>query len=202
MRTASLALVLVLGCKVDEPTKKPTAPEQAAKAPANAVPPPAQPTPPPPVEASPDPTPAPNEEPEGPYAEAMVRALEARKRNDAKAAEAAYRDALRHRAKDAIALAGLAEVLFAQKKHADAIEQIEVAYEVKPDAPEVRWAFGLIMLENRKRTEDAVAAWEALAKDTPEYAAQLQVPARLQAIKKYSKGMPHGAGKQGDKASH
>lgn len=130
--------------------------------------------------------------PDDPYIAAMVRAIEARKKNDAKAAEVEYRAALKAQPKDANALAGVAEMLFAQDKADQALQPAGLAYELKPTDPEVRWVFGLVFLSKNKRTEDAMAAWEALIKDTPDYAKQLGVAERLKVIKAYSKGAPHG----------
>lgn len=132
---------------------------------------------------------------EDPYIAAMVKAIEARKKNDPRSAEVAYRAALKAQPKDANALAGVAEMLFAQDKADEAVQPAELAYELKPTDPEVRWVFGLVMLSKNKRTEDATAAWEALIKDTPDYAKQLGVPDRLKIIKAYSKGPPHGGKK-------
>jgi cytochrome c-type biogenesis protein CcmH/NrfG len=125
----------------------------------------------------------------------MNRALEASRRNDARAAEAGYREAVKHRPNDVAALSGLAETLFAQNRHAEAITTIEKAWALAPANPQVRWTFGIIMLTNKKRTKEAVAAWEALAKENPEYAEPMGVPERLKAIKKYMEPAPHGAAK-------
>lgn len=136
--------------------------------------------------------PAPPSELEDPYVAAMVRAIEARKKGDARAAEVEYRAALKAQPRDANALAGVAEMLFAQEKNDDAVSPAELAYELKPTDPEVRWVFGLVMLSKNKRADDAIAAWEALIKDSPDYAKQLGVAERLKVIKTYTKGAPHG----------
>lgn len=130
-----------------------------------------------------------------PYAEAMLRAIEARKKSDARAAEVEYRAALKAKPKDPLALAGVAEMLFAQDKAVDAMQPAELAYELMPTEPEIRWVFGLVMLAKNKRTDDAIAAWEAIIKDTPEYAEQLGLADRLKVIKTYTKGASHGGTK-------
>lgn len=134
-------------------------------------------------------------EPEDPYAAAMRKAVEARTQNDARTAEVAYRTALAAKPKDPHALAGVAEMLFAQEKAEDALKPAELAYELLPTDPEVRWVFGLVMLSKNKRVDDAMAAWDALIKDTPDYAKGLGVPERLKIIKAYTKGAPHGGAK-------
>jgi hypothetical protein len=91
--------------------------------------------------------------------------------------------------------AGVAEMLFAQDKAVDAMQPAELAYELMPTEPEIRWVFGLVMLAKNKRTDDAIAAWEAIIKDTPEYAEQLGLADRLKVIKTYTKGASHGGTK-------
>ena len=144
-----------------------------------------------PVAAAPDAAAAPPD----PYREAMQRAIEARQKSDARAAEVEYRAALKATPKDPLALAGVAEMLFAQDKTADALQPAELAYELAPKEPEVRWVFGLVMLAKNKRTDDAIAAWEAIIKDTPDYAQQLGLAERLKVIKTYTKGVSHGGTK-------
>jgi cytochrome c-type biogenesis protein CcmH/NrfG len=177
-------------------------PEEAASRPAEAA------APPPPEEQEPaDPPPAgaaaipghPGGEPQqddevgelNPFGQAIARAIEAVKKNDAVAAEAAFRDALKIAPEDPGAMAGLAETLFAQNKQEDAVKTIEKAYALDSKDPQVRWAFGLIMMRNQKRMTDAVAAWEALNADDPDYAQRLGIPQRLEQIKKYMQPGAH-----------
>ncbi len=122
-----------------------------------------------------------------PYGRAIMKAMEAVRKNDGAAAEAAFSDALKIRPDDASTRAGLAEAQFSQGKKKAAIENIEKAYAADPNDPQVRWAFGRIMIEERRRTDEAVAAWKALIKDEPEYANQLGVPQRLEALSKFGK---------------
>ena len=116
---------------------------------------------------------------------AIQKALAAVRNNDAVGAEAAYKDALKLRPNDVAALAGLAEAEFAQNRLDDAVTTIEKAWTNDPKDAQVRWVFGLVMLQARKRTSDAIAAWEALQRDTPEYARQLQIDVKLQSARKF-----------------
>jgi len=122
-----------------------------------------------------------------PFGQAIMKAVDAVKRNDAVAAEAAFKDALKIRPNDPAALAGLAESEFAQGKKDAAAATIEKAYAADPKDPQVRWAFGRIMIDMRKRTEDAVAAWKSLVAEEPDYAKSLGIPERLEALEKYNK---------------
>jgi cytochrome c-type biogenesis protein CcmH/NrfG len=119
------------------------------------------------------------------FGQAISRAIAAVSKNDAAGAEAAFRDALKIRPKDPSAMAGLAETLFAQNEQEEAIKTIEKAWELDPKDAQVRWAFGVIMMKNKMRMGEALAAWEALNADDPEYAKRLGIPERLETIKKY-----------------
>lgn len=120
-----------------------------------------------------------------PFGEAIMTAVDAVRKNDAPAAEAAFRKALEIRPDDPAALAGLAEAEFAQGRKDAAVATIEKAYAKDPKDPQVRWAFGRIMIDVRKRMPDALEAWRALVKDEPEYAERLGVPTRLKALEKF-----------------
>lgn len=122
-----------------------------------------------------------------PYGQAIMKAMAAVRKNDGATAEAAFGEALKIRPDDASTRAGLAEAQFSQGKKAAAIENIEKAFAAEPTDPQVRWAFGRIMIEERRRVGEAVAAWRALVKDEPEYANQLGVPQRLEALSKFGK---------------
>lgn|GEM_PF-2162854 len=122
-----------------------------------------------------------------PFGVAIMKAVEAVRKNDAPAAEAAFAEALKIHPDEASALAGLAEAQMAQGKTDAAVASIEKAYAVDAKDPQVRWAFGNIMLQTRKRTEEAVKAWTSLVQDEPEYAKQLGIPARLEALSKFGK---------------
>lgn len=130
------------------------------------------------------------------FGRAIAKAVQAVERNDAKAAEAAFREALKVRPEDAGAMAGLSETLLAQNKADEAVKTIERAYDLDKADPQVRWAFGMIMIRAKKRLPEAVAAWEALAKDDPEYAKRLKIPERLETIKKFMKPGSHGQPKE------
>ena len=126
-----------------------------------------------------------------PFGRAISEAIQAVQSNDAVTAEAAFRRALVIRPKDPGATAGLAETLFAQNKQAEAVKTIEHAYALDKTDAQVRWAFGLIMIQNKKRLTEALAGWEALNNDDPEYAKRLGIPERLAVIKKFMKGAEH-----------
>ena len=121
-----------------------------------------------------------------PFGMAIMKAVAAVKRNDAVLAEQAFSEAIAIRPTDPSALAGRAEARFAQGplRHPEAAADIEKAFSVAPQDPQVRWVFGLIMTAVGRRTQEGVAAWEALSRDEPEYARILRIPERLEAIKK------------------
>ncbi len=125
-----------------------------------------------------------------PFGVAIGKAMTAIRKNDAPGAEAAYREALGIRPDDAAALAGLSEALFAQRRLPEAVTTIESAWKQDPKDAQVRWVYGLVMLEAGKRPE-AISAWEALARDNPDYAAQLKLADRLSAAKKKVTGAPN-----------
>lgn len=125
-----------------------------------------------------------------PFGQAIAKAIQAVRRNDPAAAEAAFAEALTIRKDDPGALAGLAEMQFVQGKTTEATTNIDKAYTLDPKDAQVRWAFGRINVEQRRRVADGVAAWRALLADDPEYAKQLGVPERLEAIDKYAPGAP------------
>ncbi len=133
------------------------------------------------------------------FGQALSEAIEAVNKNDGVAAEAAFRRALKIRPDDPSAMAGLAETLFAQNKQEEAVKTVEKAYELDAKDPQVRWTFGLIMMRNQKRMSEAIAAWEALNREDPDYAQRLGIPQRLEAVKKLmspSGGHPPTKGKQ------
>lgn len=160
------------------PSSQPDAPPEQPDEPASQ---PAQ------VPGHPDGSPEPREDVGelNPFGRAIAKAVQAVQRNDAKAAEAAFREALKIRPEDAGAMAGLAETMLAQNRTDEAVKTIEKAYDLDKTDPQVRWAFGIIMIRAKKRIGEAVAAWEALAKDDPEYAERLGIPERLETIKKF-----------------
>jgi cytochrome c-type biogenesis protein CcmH/NrfG len=118
-----------------------------------------------------------------PYGQALGKAFAAQDRNDAKGAEAGYREALQIRAGDSLAMSGLANALLIQGKNDEAQRAAEEAYAKAPQDSQVRWIYGLVALKTRKNTDKGVAAWEALAKDDPELAGKLHIPETLAALK-------------------
>ena len=118
-----------------------------------------------------------------PFGVALQKALAATRRNDAPAAEKAYLEALKIRPNDVSALAGLAETQFVQKRLDDAVTTIEKAWAEDASDPQVRWIFGVVMIQKRKRLPEAVQAWEALARDTPQYAEQLDLKKKIASAK-------------------
>lgn len=128
-----------------------------------------------------------------PFGQAIMRALDAVRANDAPAAERGFTDALKIRPDDPAALAGLAEAQLAQGKQAEAVKNIEKAWTVDPKDPQVRWAFGRIMLDARKRTDEAIQAWKDLLREEPDYAQQLEIPQRLEQVEKFKADPTQGA---------
>ncbi len=110
------------------------------------------------------------------FGRAFARALEATRNQDVKGAEAAFRDALKIKGDDASALAGLAETLLVQGMTKEAVQHAKRAYELAPGEPQTRWTFGLVMTKSGVDVAAGVDAWRALARDTPEVAAQVGVP--------------------------
>jgi cytochrome c-type biogenesis protein CcmH/NrfG len=151
------------------------------------TPPPAPPPGGAPIPGHPGGTPEENEEigELNPFGVAIAKAIEFVKKNDPVGAEGAFREALKLVPNDPGAMAGLAETLFAQNKQEEAVKTIEKAYEIDPKDAQVRWAFGLIMMRNQIKMAEAIAAWQALADEDPEYAQRLGIPERLEQIKKY-----------------
>ncbi len=196
MRTAFSLSLLLIACDSTPTPEAPPAPPPASVAP-TAPPPSAEPPP-----ATPEPPPAPPVAPPSSdaFTQAMDRAFAASAKNDAPGAAAGFEKALELRPKDANALAGLAEAQFAQNQQAAAVSNAEKAWAANPKDPQVRWTFGLIMLANKKRTAEAIEAWKALARENSGYAERLGIPARLEAIERFTKDPNHG--KAPTKAAH
>ncbi len=127
-----------------------------------------------------------------PFGQAIQRALTADRNNDPSTAETAYREALSIRPNDVSALSGLAEAQLAQRKVDEAVTTIEKAWSIDPADPQARWVFGRVMLSAQRRTDEAIKAWEALARDNPEYARQLDLQQRIEAAKTYLNSGPTG----------
>ena len=68
-----------------------------------------------------------------------------------------------------------------------AVKEIAGAYDEHPEDPQVRWIFGLVMLQAKQRQKEAFEAWESLVEEYPQIANQLGIPARLEAAKRFMK---------------
>lgn len=119
------------------------------------------------------------------YGLALQKALTATRNNDLPGARAAYQEALADRPGDPSARAGLAEVYLAEGNISEAAKLIEATYDDHPTDPQVRWMFGTVMLRAERRQREAIEAWESLVEEYPDIAAQLGIPQRLEAAKKF-----------------
>jgi cytochrome c-type biogenesis protein CcmH/NrfG len=119
-----------------------------------------------------------------PFGAAIGRAIAAIRKKDSSTAEAAFRVALTIRPKDAGALAGLAETLFHQGKNEAAQKAVTKAYDSDPKNTQAQWVYGLIMIKSGKNMARALEAWNALQRDSPEFAAQVGVTKTLEAVQK------------------
>lgn len=115
-----------------------------------------------------------------PFGQAIAEAMRAADRQDAPAAEAAFRRALGFEPDDTIALAGLAEALFSQGKLEEAVATIEKAYRADPDEPIVQFVFGVIMVKGQRDPRRGVEAWKRLRAAQPDYAEKLGIPKMLE----------------------
>ena len=120
-----------------------------------------------------------------PFGVAIQKAMTAVRNNDAAGAEEGYTEALKIRPKDPGALAGLAEAQLAQNRTADAVTSISRAWEADNKDPQVRLVFGRVMFQARQRTDEAIAAWESIIRDTPDYARQLGLDRKLAEMKQF-----------------
>lgn len=118
------------------------------------------------------------------FGQALADAFRALKRGEPAEAEAAFRRALDLKPNHAATRAGLAEALVAQGQVAEAVKTIEAAYADAPGDAQVRLVYGSVMLQAGDRREEALAAWEALVKDTPEVAERYGIPERLAALRR------------------
>jgi tetratricopeptide (TPR) repeat protein len=118
-----------------------------------------------------------------PFGRAIQEAYRALAQDDATGAIAAFERALEIQPDDPTTLAGLAEAQLEAGQANAAEATANEAYRLAPEEPPVRYAFGLVMLtlERESRAREALAAWRALARDTPEYAARLGVNRILKA---------------------
>lgn len=116
------------------------------------------------------------------FGAAIGRALDAVKRNDAKAAETALHEALAISPDDVGANAFLAETYLAQGKMDEAIKQADKAYALDPKDSQARWVFGLVYIRANKDMKKGVDAWRALVADDPDYAEKAGVTKTLQQV--------------------
>lgn len=119
-----------------------------------------------------------------PFGAAIGKAIAAIRKKDSVTAEAAFRDALKIKPTDTGALAGLAETLFHQNKTKLAQQTITKAYDADPTNAQARWVYGLIMIKTGQNIGKALEAWEALNRDSPEFANEVGVAKTLEAVKK------------------
>ncbi len=134
--------------------------------------------------AAPEPPPGEEVGELNPFGAAIQRAMSAYQKGDAKGAAAAFKDALKARPGDPLASAGLGEVLYVIGKKQESFKYLDAAYKAEPNDVMVRLLFGQVMLTARRRTDDAIKAWESLIKDAPDYAKQNKVPERLELFKR------------------
>ncbi len=116
------------------------------------------------------------------FGQAIQRAFLAMQKRDPGAAETAYKEALQLSPDDPSAMAGLSEALFAQRKQQEAQKIIEDAYKKHKQSPQVLFAYGLILSASSQGREKALGAWKTLLNAHPEYAQQLRLKARIQAL--------------------
>lgn len=115
-----------------------------------------------------------------PFGQAIAEAMRAADRQDAPAAEAAFRRALGFEPGDTIALAGLAEALFSQGKLEEAVATVEKAYAADANEPIVQFVFGVIMVKGQRDPQRGVEAWKKLKAAQPDYAEKLGVSKMLE----------------------
>ncbi|MBK8013726.1 MAG: tetratricopeptide repeat protein [Deltaproteobacteria bacterium] len=120
-----------------------------------------------------------------PFGLAIQKAMEAERAENHRGAIAAYREALTLEPNDPTALAGLARSLWRAEQTKEALDVAEAAYRQAPTDPEVRYVFGLIMLKSGRNPEIGLSAWKALARDDPEYAARLGLPASIEQLERF-----------------
>ena len=125
-----------------------------------------------------------------PFGQAIGEAIAAIRKKDSATAEKAFRRALAIRPNDAGAMAGLAETLFHQNKTPEAQSTISKAYEIDPKNAQTQWVFGLIMIKTGQNIGKALEAWEALNRDSPEFAKQVGVTKTLETVKKMRANQP------------
>ncbi|MEE2903310.1 MAG: tetratricopeptide repeat protein [Myxococcota bacterium] len=123
-----------------------------------------------------------------PFGKAIGEAIAAIRKKDSPTAEKAFRRALALRPNDAGAMAGLAETLFHQKKTSEAQSTISKAYEIDPKNAQTQWVFGLIMIKTGQNIGKALEAWEALNRESPEFAKQVGVTKTLETVKQMREG--------------
>lgn len=117
------------------------------------------------------------------FGRAIQKAMDAANKGDLASAELAFKEAIAVAPNDAGAKAGLAETLYAQRKKAEAKTVVEAAHRLDPNDPQVRYTYGLIMLEEPGKKAEALAAWEALMAAEPGYAEQLRLKERIAAAR-------------------
>lgn len=117
------------------------------------------------------------------FGAALKRGYDAVKRSDAVAAEAAFREALAERPDDSAALSGLAQTLLFQKKSEEAITVSEKAVAADPSDPQARWSLGYALIQSGKDVAKGIATWEALTRDSADYAKQINLQGMIDEVK-------------------
>lgn len=125
-----------------------------------------------------------------PFGQAIQKAYQALADKKPAAAVDAFQEALALRPDDPPTLAGLAEAELEAGRQEAAIATAEKAWRLDPEDPQVRYVFGLVMLRSQRRGEEALEAWRALLRDTPEYAERLGVD---QLLRRADEGEGHPA---------
>lgn len=134
-----------------------------------------------------------------PFGSILQKAYRAWSDKDLTAAAAHFQAALGMRPDDAPMMAELARVLSEANKFDEAEKWVEKAKAGAPNNPQVRFAFGYVLLNARKRPEEALEAWKSLQKDHPDYAKRVGVTDILAAMK--NRPNPNGPFVPSDTAS-
>ncbi|MBX2814263.1 MAG: tetratricopeptide repeat protein, partial [Myxococcales bacterium] len=116
------------------------------------------------------------------FGAALQKAYQAWANKDPVGAESAFRKALDIRPNDAPAMAELARVLTETNKIVEAEDWVNKAWAAAPNDPQVRFAFGFVLLQARKRPKEAIEAWRDLQKDHPDFARKSGVTEMLKTI--------------------
>lgn len=117
-----------------------------------------------------------------PFGLALQRAYAAWQAGDLASAAAGFEAGLTERPGDAGATIELARVRHEQGRTEEAFRLADAAYAAAPEDPQVRFGYGYVNLLNRRNGPQALAAWQALLRDDPDYAKEMGVDALLAEI--------------------